>query len=154
MWDGRKTVFSRNTTAADTAEAFGVVEFRLPLPEGVRAGQAARMTVDGRIPVVAARDGDALRFRFSPRDAKVWPYVIQSDVAGLNGVSGQFTAAMPATDKTSRTSRTHSQWWTDDPDPAAVEGVHAGAKHVSRWREAFLRDFGARLDRAAHPASK
>ena len=80
--------------------------------------------------------------------------MIQSDVAGLNGVSGQFTAVMPATDKTSRTSRTHSQWWTDDPDPAAVEGVHAGAKHVSRWREAFLRDFAARLNRAAHPASK
>jgi len=154
VWDGRKTVFTRNTTAADTAEAFGVVEFRLPLPEGMRAGQAARMTLDGRIPAAAARDGDALRFRFSPRDAKVWPYVIQSDVAGLNGVSGQFTAVMPATDKTSRTSRTHSQWWTDDPDPAAVEGVHAGAKHVSRWREAFLRDFAARLNRAAHPASK
>jgi hypothetical protein len=154
VWDGRKTVFTRNTTAADTAEAFGVVEFRLPVPEGMPAGQAARMTVDGRIPVVTARDGDALRFRFSPRDAKVWPYVIQSDVAGLNGVSGQFTAAMPSTDKTNRTSRTHPQWWTDDPDPAAVEGVHAGAKHVSRWREAFLRDFAARLDRAAHPASK
>ena len=57
-------------------------------------------------------------------------------------------------DKTSRTSRTHPRWWTDDPDPAAAEGVHAGAKHVSRWREAFLRDFAARLDRAARPVSK
>ena len=111
------------------------------------------MIVDGRIPAVAARDGDALRFRFPPRDAKVWPYVIQSDVAGLDGVSGQFTAAMPSTDKTSRPSR-HPRWRRTTRDPAAVEGVHAGAKHVSRWREAFLRDFAARLDRAAHPASK
>jgi hypothetical protein len=154
VWDGRKTVFTRATTTADTAEAFGVVEFRLPVPEDMRAGQTARMIVDGRIPSVAARDENVLRFRFSPRDAKVWPYVIQSDGPGLDGVTGQFTAAMPPPERSSRPSRSHPQWWTDDPDPAAVEGVHAGAKHVSRWREAFLRDFAARLGRAAQPASK
>jgi hypothetical protein len=154
LWDGRKTVFAGKTTAADTAEAFGVVEFRLPVPGDMRAGQAARMTVDGRIPAVAARDGDVLRFRFSPRDAKVWPYLIRSDVPGLDGLAGEFTAAMPSPDRTIRPSRTHPRWWTDDPDPAAAEGVHAGAKHVSRWREAFLRDFAARLERAARPASR
>jgi hypothetical protein len=152
VWDGRKTVFTRNTTAADTAEAFGVVEFRLPVPTGLRADQTVRMTVDGRIPAIAARDGDVLRFRFSPRDAKVWPYVIQSDVPGLDGVKGQFTAAMPPAERSSRPSRAHPQWWTDDPDPAAAEGVHAGARHVSRWREAFLRDFASRLERAVRPA--
>jgi hypothetical protein len=26
-----------------------------------------------------------------------------------------------------------------------VEDIHAGAKHVSRWREEFLRDFAERL---------
>jgi len=92
-----------------------------------------------------------LRFRFSPRDAKVWPYVIRSDVAGL---SGQFTAALPPADRTSRPSRLHPYWWADDADPAAAEGVHGGAKHVSRRREAFLRDFAARLDRAVRPASR
>ena len=154
VWDGRKTVFTRKTTAADTAEAFGVVEFALPVPADMRAGQTARMTVDGRIPAAGARDGDAMRFRFSPRDAKVWPYVIHSDVAGLDGLSGQFTAALPPADRSSRPSRAHPSWWADDPDPAAAEGVHAGAKHVSRWRDAFLGDFAARLDRAARPASR
>jgi hypothetical protein len=78
--------------------------------------------------------------------------VIQSDVPGFEGVEGQFTAAMPSSERSSRPSRSHPQWWTDDPDPAAAEGVHAGAKHVSRWREAFLRDFASRLERAVHPA--
>jgi hypothetical protein len=37
----------------------------------------------------------------------------------------------------------------DDPDPAAAEGVHAGARHVSRWRVEFLADFAERLRWAA-----
>ena len=35
IWDGRKTVFDRHTTAADKSEAFGVTEFVLPVPEGL-----------------------------------------------------------------------------------------------------------------------
>ena len=87
-----------------------------------------------------------LRFRFSPRDAKVWPYVIQSDFAGLDGQSGQFTAVPPPVERTTPSRpRAHPNWWIDDPDPAAAEGVHPGAKSVSRWREEFLRDFAARM---------
>lgn len=39
-----------------------------------------------------------------------------------------------------------------DPDPAAAEGVHPGAKSVNQWREAFLRDFANRMDRGKVPA--
>ena len=35
---------------------------------------------------------------------------------------------------------------------AAAEGVHPGARHVSRWREEYLRDFAARLLRCTNPA--
>ena len=154
VWDDRKTVFARLTSAADTAEAFGVVEFALPAPAGMPSEAAARMIVDGRIPVTAARESNVLRFRFSPRDAKVWPYVIRSDFPGLDGQSGQFTAASPPSARTSRPSSAHPHWWTDDPDPAAAEGVHAGARHVSRWRGPFLRDFAVRMDRAARPGSR
>jgi hypothetical protein len=85
IWDGRKTIFSRLTTESDTAEAFGVVEFALPVPAGMTRDHSARMMFDGRIPALATRDGDVLRFRFSPRDAKVWPYVIHSEFPGLDG---------------------------------------------------------------------
>jgi hypothetical protein len=151
LWDGRKTIFDRLTTEADRAEVFGVVEFVLPVPQGMSRDHGARMIFDGRIPAEATNDGRRLRFRFAPRDAKVWPYTIQSDFAGLDGKSGQFTAVPPPVERTSKPSAAHPNWWTDDPDPATAEGVHLGAKSVSQWRGDFLHDFAARLLRCQAP---
>lgn len=109
---------------------------------------SASVTVDGRVPAIAVNDGRMLRFRFAPRDAKVWSYVVRSDYPALDGASGQFTAILPPAERTLRASTVHAQWWTDDPDPAAAGGPHAGAKHVSRWRRAFLTDFAERMRRA------
>ena len=147
LWDGRKTIFDRFTTERDTAEAFGVVEFALTVPAGMTRNHTAEMLFDNRIPAAGQNDGKVLRFRFSPRDAKVWPYVIRSSFSGLDGQAGRFTAAMPPWARTARASARHPRWWTDDPDPAAAESVHAGAASVSRWRAEFLRDFAARLER-------
>ena len=153
VWDDRKTTFARLTTEADVVEAFGVTEFALPLPAGMTRANTAKVTVDNRIPIAVENDGHVLRFRFSPRDAKVWPYVIRSDFAALDGQSGKFTATLPPPTRTSRPSTVHPNWWADDPDPAAAEGVHAGAKNVNRWREDFLRDFAARMERCKSPKS-
>lgn len=153
IWDGRRTIFDGLTTEADLAEVFGVVEFAFPVPKGMTRTNSARMIFDGRIPAVAASDGRVLRFRFSPRDAKVWRYVIRSDFEGLDGQSGEFTALPPLVQQTSRPSSVHPYWWIDDPDPAAAEGVHPGAKSVSCWREEFLRDFAARMQRCKAPPS-
>jgi PelA/Pel-15E family pectate lyase len=153
IWDGRKTIFRRLTTEADRVEVFGTVEFALPLPAGMTRKHSATVLFDNRAPVTAVNDGRALRFRFSPRDAKVWTYEIQSDFAGINGQGGKFTAVPPPRERTSRPSTTHPNWWIDDPDPAAAEGIHPGARHVNRWREEFLRDFAARMLRCQSPAA-
>jgi hypothetical protein len=147
VWAGRRTNFDRLTDEKDRMEAFDMVEFALPLPEGMTRGHTASVLFDGRVPVQAANDGRVLRFRFSPRDAKVWRYLIRSNFAGLDGKMGSFTAALPPAERTRRPSALHPNWWADDPDPAAAEGIHAGARHVSRWREEYLRDFAARLQR-------
>jgi hypothetical protein len=150
LWDGRKTIFNRLTTEADTVEAFGIVEFALPAPNGFAAAHAARMLFDNRIPAPAAREGNLLHFRFSPRDAKVWPYVIESSFPALSGLSGRFTA-VPGRGGSPSTS--HPNWWIDDPSPGAAEGIHPGARHISRWRTDFLGDFAARLERCL-PAAR
>jgi hypothetical protein len=152
IWDGRKTRFSRLTTEQDQAEVFGVVEFTLPLPAGMTRAHQVKVTFDNRIPVAVVNDGQVIRFRFAPRDAKVWPYVLRSDFSALDGQTGKFTAVPPPASRTSRPSTVHPHWWIDDPDPAAAEGVHPGARSVNRWREDFLRDFAARMQRCAIPA--
>ena len=75
--------------------------------------------------------------------------MIRSDFAALDGAKGEFTAT-PL--RGGLPSEKHPNWWTDDPAPAAAEGVHAGARTVSRWREDFLRDFALRLGRCVPPA--
>ncbi len=109
------------------------------------------MIFDNRIPAIGLNEGKVLRFRFAPRDAKVWSYAIKSDFAGLDGKSGKFTAVPPLVDRTSQPSTVHPNWWTDDPDPSAAEGVHPGAKSVNQWRVDFLRDFAARMLRCQSP---
>jgi len=150
VWDGRKTTFDRLTTESDSAEVFGVVEFLLPVPQGMTRQDTARMIFDGRIPALAEHDGRVLRFRFSPRDPKVWSYVIRSSFAGLDGRSGSFTAKPAPPGRTAQPSVRHPNWWTDDQDPAEADEGQPGARTVSRWREQFLRDFAERL-RWAHP---
>ena len=148
IWDGRKTIFNHLTSEADKAEVFGVTEFSLPIPEGFSSQNTAAMIFDGGLPHSAGViEGKFLCFRFSPRDAKVWSYVIKSDFAGLDGKSGKFTAVPPPIDRTSKQSLTHPNWWIDDPDPSAAVGVHPGARSVSQWREQFLGDFALRMDR-------
>ncbi|GLY88815.1 DUF1593 domain-containing protein [Actinoallomurus iriomotensis] len=152
LWDGRRTVFDRLTTSADTVETYGVTEIALPIPDGFTSGNTAQLLTDGRVPSLAVNDGKALRFRFSPKTPQVWSYVIQSDFAGLDGLSGQFTAVAPPIERASRPSATHPNWWCDDQDPAAAVGIYPGAKSVSQWRLEYLRDFADRMLRCAAPA--
>ncbi len=148
VWDDRKTVFHGFTTQSDQAESFGVTEFVLPKPEGFTEANQATMSFDGGLPIsLGSIEGDTLRFRFSPRDAKVWSYVINSDSAELDGKSGKFDAVPPPITRTIQTSKLHLNWWIDDPDPTSAEGVHPGAKSVNQWREEFLGDFAERMDR-------
>jgi len=153
VWDGRKTVFTSHTSEASEVEAFGMAEFALPLPPGMSRNHTAQALFDNRVSVQVANDGHRLRFLFSPRDAKVWQYRINSDFAALNGQSGKFTAVPPPPERARLESRVHPNWWIDDPDPVVAEGVHAGAKTVSRWREEFLRDFAARMRRCQTAAA-
>jgi Protein of unknown function (DUF1593) len=77
---------------------------------------------------------------------------VAAHIAG-HGQSGQFAAVPPPLERTRKVSKALPHWWIDDPDPAAAEGVHPGAKSVNQWRVDFLRDFAARMLRCQAPQS-
>jgi hypothetical protein len=134
-------------TTPRQVEVFGVVEFAIPAPPGLTPNHHTRVLLDNRVPCPVVLDGGSLRFRFSPRDAKRWRYIFESDFAGLQGLIGWFTATPPPVSRTSLPSHVHPNWWIDDPSPAAAEGIHPGAKTVNQWRTDFLEDFSRRIER-------
>ncbi len=153
IWDGRKTIFDRLTTAADLVEAYGTVEFVLPKPPGYGRSDSARMIMDNRLrgPFATAVDlGDTLRFRHAPRDAKVIPYRIESSHPDLDGRSAEFTAAPPPEHRWREPSSHRPRWWCDDQAPAAAIGPWPGAATITTWRRDFLTDFALRMDRCRH----
>ncbi len=152
VWDGRKTIFQRDTSEADEVETCGTVEFALPAPSGLARDASISVWFDERIPVPVDNDGNVLRFRFSPKSAKVWTYSFHTNVPTLGGRGGKFTAVDPPATRTRVPSALHPNWWIDDSDPAVAEDGHPGAKTVSRWRKDCLADFADRMHRCSAPA--
>jgi lysophospholipase L1-like esterase len=151
-WERAHKVFDRLTTAADTIEQFGVFELALPLGDGAPAQPAAKMVIENQ-QLIGRVDGQgAIRFRFSPKEAKPYRYTIRGNIPALDGKTGALTSVKPPPDAASRPSARHPNWWTDDPSPARAVGPRIGALTVSRWREDFLMDFAARLRRCQTPA--
>jgi hypothetical protein len=152
-WDLPYAKFNRLTTAEDRIEIFGILELVLLLGPDAPANPEGQMLVTNQS-LVGHPDGEGnLRFRFCPRDPRVFSYEIRSNVPSLDGKKGQITAYLPSPSVALNPSPRFPNWWTDDPSPALTEEIHHGAKSVSQWREDYLRDFAERMARCARPAS-
>lgn len=151
-WDRPFARYDRLTTTADRLEIFGILELVLPLGPGAPPNPEGRMIVTNQS-LIGYPDGQGnLRFRFCPRDPKLFTYEISSNAPGLDGKKGAITAFLPEAAAALTPSSCFPNWWTDDPSPAMAEGIHHGAKSVSQWREDFLRDFAARMERCRKSA--
>lgn len=150
-WERPHAVFSRLTGREDRIEQFGVFELALSLGGETPARPEASLVIENQASIGFVDADGAMRFRFSPKDAKTYRYTIRSNVPALDGKTGELTSSLPAPDAAQRPSPRLPNWWTDDPSPEFAEGPHIGARTVSRWREEFLRDFAARMDRCKSP---
>ena len=151
-WARPFTTFERLTTAADRIEHFAILELVLLLGEGAPPNPEARLVVENQSLIGYVDDARRMRFRFSPKEAKTYTYTIRGNVPALEGRTGAITSVDPTPDAASRPTAAMPRWWTDDPAPAAAEGVHHGAATVSQWRRDFLADFAARMEWARTPA--
>jgi hypothetical protein len=151
-WERFYLLLNRLPTEADRMEEFGILELALPLGEEIPENPEAFLNVDNQsLPGYTLSDG-TMRFRFSPKSARVFSFAISSNVPALNEKTGAITAYTPESDTALQPSARFPNWWTDDLARDVAEehlGVHTvtGAKTVSQWREDYLRDFADRMDR-------
>ncbi len=152
-WERPHMVFRRLTGPEDKIEQFGVFELALPLGREAPARPQGQLLIENQSSSGTVDAGGVMHWRFVPKDAKAYTYTIRSNVPALDGKAGALTSVRPAPDAAERPSPRLPHWWTDNPSPQAAEGPHVGARTVSRWREEFLRDFAAHLDRCRSPQS-
>jgi len=146
-WDRPRVVFEGAPPTGTVVETFAIMELRYRPTGKAPAAPRATLAVDKQeFPGFQQADGSWL-FLFSPKEVKDWTYRIASNHPGLDGQTGGFTSRNPAPEQSRQPSSRYPNWWTDNPDPRLAEGQHQGAKTVSRWREAYLDDFAARLRR-------
>ncbi len=150
-WPRPYALFDRLTTAANRIEHCSILELALPLGGGAPAKPEARMMIENQS-LIGHVDGDAaIRFRFCPKEAKLYRYTIRSNVPALDGKTGEITSVYPSLASSLQPDPNLPNWWTDDPSPSLIEGPHRGARTINVWREEFLRDFAARLTRCSPP---
>ncbi len=150
-WERPHVVVREITGAEDRIEQFGVFELALPLGDRGPERPEARLLIENQESLGSMDANGVMHLRFSPKDAKTYRYTIRSNVPALDGQAGVLTSLRPAPDAAQHPVSQLPHWWTDDPAPEVAEGPHLGARTVSRWREDFLRDFAARMDRCRSP---
>lgn len=153
-WKRPHRVFHRMTTKADQLEIFGILELAIPMGGQIPNKPEGFLVVENQqLPGYVSGDG-YMRFRFSPKSAKVFQFSIKSNLSDMNGRTGDITVYLPSADIAQQQESQLPFWWTDDPSQTAAEGAHSGAKTVNRWRQDYLRDFAKRMLRCDSPLTK
>ena len=154
VWERPRSVFTAPPTRGTVVETFSIVELVYRPAGKAPAAPHASVVIDKQSFQGFAHADGSWRFLLSPKEDKAWTYRITSNHPGLDGQTGAFTSRMPRPERARQPSNKYPNWWSDDPDPALSDGAHQGAKTISRWREAFLRDFAARLRRTRTPTPR
>jgi len=152
-WERPYSRFERMTTKEDRMEIFGILELVVPMGQDIPKQPEAVLRVDNQKLIGHAHGDGTMRFRFCPKSAKGFSFMINSNAPALDGKTGGITAYIPSPDMAQRPSAKFPNWWTDDPSLDLAEGSHSGAKTVNRWRVDFLGDFAQRMLRCHSPAS-
>ena len=148
-WERPFYLFEKMPSVNDSIQEFSILELALPTGKNLPEDAKARLLVDNQsLPGYFHGDGK-VRFRFSPKSAKIFDFKIESNIKNINGKTGSVTAFITGAKWAKQPSSKFPNWWTDNPNPEVVEGEHIGAKTVSMWREEFLKDFAERMERCA-----
>lgn len=142
-----RKVFHRPTTEADTVACYSVIEWRFRGPKiDKEVGTPVMTATIDRQPWEGYYLGEGeYLLRYSPKQPASLDYVITSEIAELDGLSGRFTvgSAWPG-EPTEDSFKVCENWFTDVADPALFEGKWQGAMTVRKWRREVLDDWAER----------
>lgn len=159
-WGGRyerftrspRIIFDRNTTLADTVTVYSVVEFHFKGPIVNIPPDSACFTMSVKAQIGEQKwagfylgNGD-YAIRYCPKQTETLSYKITSPIPGFTEQSGQLAVdnAWPGKPRAAD-YLLGENWFTDISNPELFEGIQQGAKTVSKWRNAALLDWAARL---------
>ncbi|MBW4889369.1 DUF1593 domain-containing protein [Mucilaginibacter sp. HMF5004] len=146
-----RSVYNGNTTIADTATVYSIMEFHFKGPMiNIPADSACiTMAVKAKIgeqkwPGYYLGNGDYV-VRYCPKQTETVTYKVTSPIAGFAEQNGQFVVDNVWPGKTRSTDhKLGSNWFTDRPNPELFDGIQQGAKTVLKWRSAVMLDWGKR----------
>lgn len=143
--------YHRDTTIADKAEIFEVIEFIFHGPKQVESFNldepCFKMHVRNQEFEGFYTGNQEYRVRFMAKSLGVFEYEIHSNVEELNQHRGAFTSIpeMPLNREPRGQNLKH--WYADRLDENLCEGVIRGAKTLNQYRKIFLDDFKNRFER-------
>ncbi len=149
-WERPYYLFDKLPSKSDSIQEFSILEIAISLKGNLPEKPEARLLVENQALSGYFLGDGKVRFRFSPKSAKIFDFKIESNINSLNEKTGSITAYIPPAELANHPSSKYPNWWTDNPNPEFAEGEHIGAKTVSRWREEFLKDFAKRMERCVY----
>jgi hypothetical protein len=144
-----RNVFYHNTTLADTVAAYAVLEWRFKGPQIFIPDDSVCFTMKilGQVwPGYYLGSGN-YGIRYSSKTPESCTYITSSAIAELNNQKGQFVSITPWPGKPGPDDyKLGKTWFSDRREPELFFGDQQGARTISKYREAFLSDWGKRWD--------
>ena len=151
LFHSPRLVYNRNTTIADTATVYSVMEFHLKGPEISIPPDSACFTMNVKAGIGEQKwDGFYLgdgryAVRYAPKQSEMISYKITSSIPGFSEQSGEFVVDNMWPGKSRSTDcKLGADWHTDRSDPELFDGKWQGAKTVLKWRDEALLDWAKR----------
>ena len=146
-WERPYYLFDRMPSINDSVQSFSILEIALSTNGDLPENPKAFLSVENQSLNGSISEDGIVKFRFSPKSAKMFNFKVESNISSIDGKAGNIKAYIPSAELVNQPSEKYPNWWTDNPAPELAEGEHIGAKTVSRWRKEFLKDFAERLER-------
>lgn len=154
-----RVVFNRYTTACDTIQRDGIVEWRFDGPKLKKGkhpvvkdkwssgadNEVGFLTVDRqKWPVYYLGKGKYM-CRYATYKSGIIKYSIEVDIKGFPNQSGELYVENVFPGKSRTTDyKVGGTWWTDLSSPSMYSGRCQGAKTVEKWRNDVIENWGQR----------